>query len=160
MLPFALLVAAVAVPAAAFAFPAHSTGRVVLATGVFYWSLLLVGLAWMARMNYSLYTHVDGSMLRVLTVGGRRLLDLRRLDRMRSFSMWGQFGSAHTLRLHTGDGQHADVADERGRWWLGIGPRPSRLVSARHLVAMLGLYFLGILALLVVLVGYLAAALS
>jgi hypothetical protein len=152
MLPFALLVAAVAVPAAAFAFPAHSTGRVVLATGVFYWSLLLVGLAWMAQMNYSLYTRVDGSMLRVL--------DLRRLDRMRSFSMWGQFGGAHTLRLHTGDGQHADVADERGRWWLGIGPRPSRLVSARHLVAMLGLYFLGILALLVVLVGYLAAALS
>ena len=189
MLPLGLLLAAVAVPAAAFAFPAHSTARTVLAMGIFYWTLLLSGLAWMAWVNYSLYTRIDGPILRTVGVGGRRALDLRRLQRMRSFSMWGQFGGAHTLRLHTDDGQqamvvasmplaglnrknlqrerdlraalreHADVADERARWWLGAGPRPPRLASARHVMAMLLLYALGVVALLVVLVAYLAAAL-
>lgn len=189
MLPLGLLLAALAVPAAAFACPPHSTGRTVLAMGVFYWTLLLIGLAWMALVNYSLSTRIDGPILRTTGVGGRRALDLRRLQRMRSFSMWGQFGGAHALRLHTDDGQramvlasmplaglnrknlqrehdlraalreHVDCADERARWWLGAGPRPSRLASARHLLAVVAVYAVAVVGLLVVLVAYLAAAL-
>ena len=190
MLPVALLLVGVAVPVVAFAFPPHSTGRHVLATGVFWWTLLFLGLAWVAAVNYSLYTRVDGSELRVLTMRGRRTFDLRQLERIRSLSMWGQFGSTHVLRLHMRDGQHAmvvasmplaalnrgnfvreqqlrealaqhaDLADPRGRWWLGAGPRPPRLASARHVTAMLALYAVAVVVLLVVLVAYLAAALD
>jgi hypothetical protein len=104
--------------------------------------------------------------------------------------MWGQAGASHTLRLHTADGQHAmvmasmplatlnrknaqreldlrhalaahaDKADERGRYWLGVGPRPSRLRAARHVVAMMLLYALGCIVLVFAVAGYLTAALG
>ena len=189
MLPVALLLVGIAVPAAAFAFPPHSSTRHVLATGIFWWWLLFLGLAWVALVNYSLHSRVEGPLLRVFTLRGRRRIDLRQLERIRSFSMWGQFGGAHALRLYTHDGQHvmviasmplaamnrsnfvreqklrealaahAELADERGRWWLGAGPHPPRLGSARHIVAMMALYAVAIVLLLVVLVAYLAAAL-
>jgi hypothetical protein len=189
MLPIALLLVGMAVPAAAFAFPSHSGTRHVLATGIFWWWLLFLGLAWVALVNYSLYARVDGSVLRLFTIRGRRVLDLQKLVRIRSFSLWGQFGGAHALRLYTSDGQHAmviasmplaamnrsnvvreqklretlsahaELADERGRWWLGAGPRPPRMASARHILAMMALYAVAIVLLLVVLVAYLAAAL-
>ena len=190
MLSVVLLVVGLAVPAAAFAFPPHSSARHVLATGVFWWWLVFLGLAWVALVNYSVYSRVDGSQLRVLTLRGRRSIDLNQLERIRSFSMWGQFGGAHALRLYTRDGQHvmviasmplaamnrsnvvreqnlretlaahADLADARGRWWLGAGPRPPRLASARHLLAMMALYAVAVVLLLVVLVAYLAVALD
>jgi len=189
MLPAALLLVGLVVPAAAFAFPPHSSGRHALATGIVWWWLLFVGLAWVAVVNYALYTRVDGSLLRVVTLRGRRTLDLQQLERIRSLSMWGQFGGAHALRLYTRDGQHvmviasmplaamnrknlvreqqlretlaahAQLADERGRWWLGAGPRPPRLASARHILAMMALYAVAVVLLLVVLVAYLAVAL-
>lgn len=190
MLSALLVLVGLAVPALAFAFPADSTARSVLATGIFWWTLPSIGLAWLAWVNYSLYTRVDGRVVRLFTLRGRRALDLDDLDRIRSLSMWGQFGGTHTLRLHTRDGnhamvvasmplaglnrgnlsreqqlraalaQHADLADARGRWWLGAGPRPSRWASARHLAAMLALYVVVIVVTLVALVSYLVVALD
>jgi uncharacterized protein (TIGR03083 family) len=109
MLALGLLVLSLVPPALAFAVPAHSSARVVLATGIFWWTLPLAIAAWMARVNYSVYSRVDGTTLRLLTVGGRRTLDLQRLDRIRSLSMWGQYADAHLLRLHTADGEHATI---------------------------------------------------
>jgi hypothetical protein len=54
---------------------------------------------------------------------------------------------------------HAHLADERGRWWLGAGPRPPRAATVSHFLAMLGLYLIALIGLLVVLVAYLAVAL-
>lgn len=189
MLALGLALLGVAAPVLAFAFPVHSDARAVFATSIFWWALPCLGLAWLAGVNYSVYSRLDGPVLKVVTVGGRRALDLRRLDRIRSFSMWGQFGGAHTLRLRTTDGQHAivvasmplavlnrnnllreqrlraalaqhgDVADPRARWWLRVGPRPPRLASARHAVAMLALYIFAIVVVLIALVAYLAVAL-
>lgn len=189
MVPFALVVAALAVPAAAFACPPHSAGRTVLAIGVFYWTPLVLLAAWMAEVNYALHTDVDGALLRLRTIRGRVTIDVAQLDRIRSFSMWGSYGSTHTLRLHTRDGRRAmviadmtlaslnrknfaregrvrevlrpcaELADARARWWLGAGPRPPRLAGALHVVARMLLFWLGCIALLVVLVVYITAAL-
>lgn len=189
MLPLGLVVVALAVPGAAFAFPAHSAARTVLAIGVFYWTPVALLAAWMAGVRYALYTRVDGTLLHLLTIGGRRTIDVTALDRIRSFSLWGSFGGAHTLRLHTRDGEHAmviadmtlaslnrknfvregrvraalrpyaDLADPRARWWLGAGPRPPRFASALHLVAKVLLFWLCCITLLVVLVVYINAAL-
>lgn len=145
--------------------------------------------AWMAKVNYAVMTRVEGATFRLLTVGGRRTIDLTTVDRIRSFSLWGSYGGAHTLRLHTQDGGHgmviaemtlaslnrknlererqvraalvpyADLADSRAPWWLRVGPRPPRLAGARHILAMMALFVLGCVGLLVVLVAYLAAAL-
>lgn len=190
MLALVLLLVGVALPASAFAFPPHSGAREAFGTGVFWWTLVWVMLAWVAAMNYSFSTRVNGTTLRAFTIRGWQNLELQRLNRIRSLSLWGQFGSTHTLRLHTDDGRHvtvvantpftaryrsnmrraaevreallpyAGLADARGRWWLGAGPRPSRTASARHLLAMLALYMVGVIALLVVMVAYLAAALD
>lgn len=190
MLPVVLSVVGAAAPAVAFVFPLHSSARTVLATSIFWWALPCFGLAWLAAVNYSFSSRIEGSLLTVATVGGRRVIDLRQLDRIRSFSMWGQFGGTHTLRLHARDGQHAmvvasmplasfnrsnvlrqqrlrdalaehgELADARGRWWLGLGPRPSRWAGARHVAAMLTVYVVAVVALLVALVGYLAVALD
>lgn len=189
MLPFGLLAAALAVPAAAFAFPPHSSARTVLAIGVFYWTPLVLLAAWMAKVQYALHTRVDGTSLHLLTIAGRRTIDVTSLDRIRSFSMWGSYGGTHTLRLHTRDGRHAmviadmtlaslnrknfaregqvravlqpyaDLADPRARWWLGVGPRPPRLSSALHIVAKMLLFWLCCIALLVALVAYISVAL-
>ena len=189
MLPLGLLFTGAVVPALAFAFPVHSSARTVLATGIVWWALPFWGAAWLAWVDYSFYSRVDGEQLRVFTVRGRRMLELSRLDRIRSFSLWGQFGGAHALRLHTSDGQHAmvvasmalaglnrrnlsreqklrqalaahaELADARARWWLGAGPRRPRLATARHFLAMLALYVLTVIAVLVALVAYFAVAL-
>lgn len=189
MLPFGLIVAALAVPAAAFACAPHSTARTVFAIGVFYWTPLLLMSAWMAKVNYALHTRVEGSSLQLLTIGGRRTIDVTMLDRIRSLSMWGSYGGTHTLRLHTRDGKHAmviadmtlaslnrknfaregqvrallrpyaELADPRARWWLGAGPRPPRLASARHVVAMGLMFAVCCVVLLVVFVAYISLAL-
>lgn len=188
MVPLALVVA-LAMPAAAFACPPHSTARTVLAIGVFYWTPLVLMAAWMAAVNYALRTRVAGSSVQLLTLRGRMTVDLASLDRVRSFSMWGSYGDTHTLRLHTRDGRHAmviadmtlaslnrrnlaregqvraalrpyaELADARARWWLGAGPRPPRLSSALHVAGRMLLFGLGCIALLVVLVAYVSAAL-
>jgi hypothetical protein len=101
-----------AVPSAAFACPPHSAARTVFAIGVFYWTPVVLLAAWMAKVQYALHARLDGSTLRVVTIRGRRTIDLTLLDRIRSFSMWGSYGGAHTLRLHTRDGQHAMVIAE------------------------------------------------
>jgi hypothetical protein len=189
MLPFGLVVAALAAPAAALAFPPHSTPRTVLAITVFFWTPLVLVAAWMAKVNYALHTRVDGTSLQLLTIGARRTIDVTSLDRIRSFSLWGSYAGTHTLRLHTRDGRHAlviadmtlaslnrknfareghvrealrhyaELADPRARWWLGAGPRPPRLASARHVVAMMLLFGLSCIGLLVALVAYITVAL-
>jgi hypothetical protein len=189
MLPFGLVLAALAVPGVALVFPPHSTARTVLAIAVFFWTPLVLVSAWMAKVNYALHTRVDGQVLRLRTVGGRRTIDVTSLDRIRSFSLWGSYGGAHALRLHTRDGRHAmvigdmtfaslnpsnfareghvraalrpyaDLADPRGRWWLGVGPRPLRLASARHIAAMMIAFGLCCVGLLIVFVAYITVAL-
>ena len=189
MLPLGLVLAALAVPAAAFACPPHSAVRTVLAIGVFYWTPIVLMTAWMARVNYALHTRVDGTALKLLTLRGRMTVDLTTLDRVRSFSMWGSYGGTHTLRLHSRDGRHvmviadmtlaslnrknfaregqvrvalrpyADLADPRARWWLGAGPRPPRLSSALRVVGRMLLFWLCCIALLVALVAYISVAL-
>ena len=189
MLPVGLVLAALAVPAAAFACPPHSTVRTVVAIGVFYWTPLALVAAWMAKVNYALHTRVDENSLQILTLRGRMTIDLPSLDLIRSFSMWGSYGGTHTLRLHSRDGMHAmviadmtlaslnrqnfaregqvraalrpyaDLADPRARWWLGVGPRPPRLSSALHVVGRVLLFWLCCIALLVALVVYITAAL-
>ena len=190
MLPVALVLAALAVPAAALACPPHSTVRTVLAIGVFYWTPLALVAAWMAKVNYALHTRVDATSLQLLTLRGRMTIDLPALDRVRSFSMWGAYGGTHTLRLHSRDGTHAmvvadmtlaslnrknfareghvraalrpyaDLADARARLWWGVGPRPPRLSSALHVVGRMLLFWLCCIALLVAFVAYITAALD
>src|SRR3954452_6571603 len=189
MFALGLLVLSLVPPALAFAFPAHSSARPVLATSIFWWTLLVGLAAWMARINYSGYTRADKQTLHLFTVRGRRTLDLGRLDQIRSLSLWGRSSTAHLLRLHTTDGQHATVvadmtvssfnrkvlareqkvrnalrphanlADARAKYWLEAGPRPPRAESRGHFVRMLGLFLLGIFGLFLVLVVYLAFAL-
>jgi hypothetical protein len=184
----ALLGSAFGLPALCFAFAPHSTGRVVLAWSAFYWTPLALGLAWLAWTNYAFTSALDGDTLSVFTLRGRIRIDLQRIESMRSLSLWGQYGAAHAFRLRTYDGQratvlvasrltslnrrnvaraqqlrdalavHADVADARGRSWLGAGPAPSRLVAARHVLAMMALYFVVVLASLLALAGFITVA--
>jgi hypothetical protein len=183
-----LLLVGVAPPALAFAAPMHSSARVALAWSAFYWTLPVVGIAWLTWTNYAFTATVDGDVLRVLTLRGRRALDLRRLTKMRSLSMWGQFGAAHAFRLHGDGGEHAlvlmasqltalnrrnldrarllraalapyaDCADARGRSWLGAGPPPSRIATARHVATMMLLYVVVAVALLLGLAAFIATA--
>lgn len=184
-----LVVAAVAPMPFAFVAPIHSTARTALAWSIFYWSVPMLASAWLAWTNYAFSVQVDGPQLRIFTLRGWRAIDLRRLTRMHSFSLWGQFGAAHGFRLHTDDGQHAMVvvasqltalnrrnveraravraalvpyaaaADERGRAWLGAGPPPSHLAAARHVIAMMFVYFVCIVVALLVVAGFIALAL-
>ena len=165
-----LLLAAIAPPAFAFAAPEHSTARAVLAWSAFYWLPVVIGVTWLVATNYAMSITVEGENLRLRTLRGRRVLDLRRLDRMRSLSLWGQYGPSHAFRLHTDDGEHAivflagqltslnrrnverahrvrdalapyaDLADPRGRYWLGVGPRPSRVATAQHVIVKMLTY--------------------
>jgi len=190
MLAAVLVAAALAVPAAAFVLPAHSGGRSFLAHAVMWWTLLLLFAAWLAYLDLAFSTDIDGTQLRVRTLSGRRTIDLHRLTHMSSFSMWGRFGASHMLRLHTEDGRgamvmasmplvglnrnnalrevtlrrtlaaYADKADDRARYWLGVGPRPPRLRTARHVLAMMLLYALGCVVLVFAVAGYLTAALD
>lgn len=187
MLALVLVAVAWAVPLAAYAFPAHSEVRHVLAFTVFYWTLPLLAVALAAWVNYSISTRVERDALRVLTIRGRGSFDLRRMTHMSSFSMWG-YGSTRALRLFGADGRrvmvvlggpltsfnrtnlqrsrdlhaaltpYADRADARGQWWLGAGPRPDRGSSALHIVRVSALYAVGVVVALVVFVAYLATA--
>ena len=184
----ALLGSAFGVPALCFAFPAHSTGRVALAWSAFYWTPLALGLAWLTWISYALTSSVDGDQLVAVTVRGRVRMDLDRIESMRSLSLWGQYGPAHAFRLRTYDGQHAtvlvasnvtslnrrnvaraqqlrdalalhaDAADQRGRAWLGAGPAPSHSAAARHVLAMMAIYFVVVLGSLLAVAAFITGA--
>lgn len=188
MLALLLAVAAWVPPLCAFGFAVGSSARHVLAYAAFYWTVPVLALSVAAWTNYSVVTRPDGDGLRVLTIRGRRRFDLRRLVRMTSFSMWG-YGSTRAFRLYGDDRSrvmvvlggpftsysrrnsqqaadvraalqpYAELADERGRWWLGAGPRPARSRGAGHVLRMAALYALGVVSAFVLLVVYLSNAL-